>query len=57
MRRIKWWELPVRKSVSRGGVMPSTGEIVNIITAFHGAQSIEILTESVCRTPEINVIL
>lgn len=37
--------------------MPSTGEIVNIITAFHGAQSIEILTESVCRTPEINVIL
>ena len=37
--------------------MPSTGEIVNIITAFHGTQCIEIPRESACRTPEINVIL
>ena len=57
MRRIKWWKLPVRESVSRGGVMPSTGKVVNIIPVFHGTQSIEILTQSACRTPEINVIL
>ena len=46
MRRIKWWKLPVRESVSRGGVMPSTGKVVNIIPVFHGTQSIEILTQS-----------